>query len=245
MFCFSSQRKNRGDRLASDFSQSASALNHLTVPGSPDCIVNMCHSDSNISNISLLKSAVKIKSMLSGSRSKKNISASTPPSLSAECVVVEESGSVIETQPAFQVKADICFIDGEPSSLSSSRHSINLVPQPKTRPQNIVVEADSSSGNSSSADDIAPMASPEKTPPESGVSSPTHFEPPDLSPCLRVRYQLVNEADVQVCKLNHTRTIVSKVLSSKFLRRWEMHHIHLGDTHISSRTVNILVFSQF
>ena len=43
---------------------------------------------------------------------------------------------------------------------------------------------------------------------------------------------------VQVCYLNHTRTIISKVLSSKFLRRWETHHIYLNDDCISSKTVS-------
>lgn len=55
----------------------------------------------------------------------------------------------------------------------------------------------------------------------------------------RTKFKLLNEGDVQVCYLNHTRTIISKVLSSKFLRRWETHHIYLNNDCISSKTVSL------
>lgn len=279
MFCFplQSQRKDRRRRefagLTSDFSQSVSALNHLTLPGNSDCLANLCHSDSNISNLhsfSLLKSAVKLKSMLSGSGSKRNVS--EVAAVSTECVLEDHASTVVLVEPPFDVKGDISFIDGEPispskdsvsvvnvSEVESSAEVVSTVQPPLTnnmraqRPRDLApvdlvsaVDVASSSGNSSSSlDVIAPMASPEKlSPPESGVCSPALLDLHDVSPCPRLRYQLLSEGDVQVCQLNHTRTIVSKVLSSKFLRRWETHHVQLGDANIFSRTVRI-AFSFF
>jgi hypothetical protein len=53
------------------------------------------------------------------------------------------------------------------------------------------------------------------------------------------RFKTLLEGDIQVCYLNHTRTVVSKILSSKFLRRWESHHLYLNDSCISSKTVSL------
>lgn len=50
------------------------------------------------------------------------------------------------------------------------------------------------------------------------------------------RFKLICEGDLQVCYLNHTRTVISKILSSKFLRRWESHRLYLNDSCISSKT---------
>ena len=52
------------------------------------------------------------------------------------------------------------------------------------------------------------------------------------------KFKLIHEGDIQVCRLNHSRTLISKVLSSKFLRRWEAHHIYLGDFQLYSATVS-------
>lgn len=52
------------------------------------------------------------------------------------------------------------------------------------------------------------------------------------------KYKLVSEGDIQLCRLNHTRTIVSKIMNSKYLRRWETHHLVLGNFDISSTTVS-------
>ncbi|PSN46019.1 hypothetical protein C0J52_15802 [Blattella germanica] len=57
------------------------------------------------------------------------------------------------------------------------------------------------------------------------------------------RFKPLLEGDIQVCYLNHTRTVVSKILSSKFLRRWETHHLYLNDSCISSKTVSPQTFS--
>ncbi|XP_048576400.1 C-Maf-inducing protein-like [Nematostella vectensis] len=50
------------------------------------------------------------------------------------------------------------------------------------------------------------------------------------------KFKLIHEGDIQVCRLNHSRTLISKVLSSKFLRRWEAHHVFLGDFQMYSAT---------
>ncbi|CAH3133795.1 unnamed protein product [Porites lobata] len=50
------------------------------------------------------------------------------------------------------------------------------------------------------------------------------------------KFKLIHEGDIQVCRLNHSRTLISKVLSSKFLRRWEAHHVYLGDFQMYSAT---------
>ncbi|KAL7298295.1 hypothetical protein TKK_0008646 [Trichogramma kaykai] len=64
----------------------------------------------------------------------------------------------------------------------------------------------------------------------SGSSSPI----PSSGP----RFKPVEEGDIQVCYLNHARTLVSKILSSRFLRRWETHHLYLNDACLSSKTVS-------
>ncbi|KAG8201592.1 hypothetical protein JTE90_011258 [Oedothorax gibbosus] len=50
------------------------------------------------------------------------------------------------------------------------------------------------------------------------------------------KFKLVHEGDVQVCRLNHSRTVMNKILSSKYLRRWESHHLYLSNTQITSKT---------
>lgn len=50
------------------------------------------------------------------------------------------------------------------------------------------------------------------------------------------RYPLINEGDVQVCRINHHRTLLQKIIYSRPLRRWESHHIILADNHLHSHT---------
>ncbi|XP_039276541.1 C-Maf-inducing protein isoform X4 [Nilaparvata lugens] len=57
------------------------------------------------------------------------------------------------------------------------------------------------------------------------------------------RFKLLTDGEVQCCYLHHTRTVVSKILASKFLRRWENHRLYLNDTHISSKTPSTCVSS--
>ncbi len=52
------------------------------------------------------------------------------------------------------------------------------------------------------------------------------------------KFKLIHEGDVQVCRLNHSSTLLSKILSSKFLRKWESHHVVLADYHLYSTTVS-------
>ena len=80
-----------------------------------------------------------------------------------------------------------------------------------------------------------PGASPPSSPASSSQSgmpsnkSGTHSGP---------KFKLINEGDIQLCRLNHTRTIVSKIMNSKYLRRWESHHLILADSEILSSTVS-------
>lgn len=71
--------------------------------------------------------------------------------------------------------------------------------------------------------------------PSSGSSSSSPSSGP-VGP----RFKPIEEGDIQLCFLNHSKTLVRKILSSKFLRRWETHHLYLNDTCISSKTVSVL-----
>ncbi|KAF7698919.1 C-Maf-inducing protein [Silurus meridionalis] len=51
-----------------------------------------------------------------------------------------------------------------------------------------------------------------------------------------MRYKLLHEGDIQVCAVKHPRSFFSKILTSKFLRRWEPHHLTLTDCSIASAT---------
>ncbi|KAI1890051.1 hypothetical protein AGOR_G00169240 [Albula goreensis] len=51
-----------------------------------------------------------------------------------------------------------------------------------------------------------------------------------------MRYKLLQEGDIQVCVIKHPRTFLSKILTSKFLRRWEPHHLTLTDCSLASAT---------
>ncbi|XP_062474293.1 C-Maf-inducing protein isoform X3 [Pezoporus occidentalis] len=54
--------------------------------------------------------------------------------------------------------------------------------------------------------------------------------------CNGMRYKLLQEGDIQVCVIRHPRTFLSKILTSKFLRRWEPHHLTLADNNVASAT---------
>ncbi|XP_026527841.1 C-Maf-inducing protein isoform X1 [Notechis scutatus] len=54
--------------------------------------------------------------------------------------------------------------------------------------------------------------------------------------CSGMRYKLLQEGDIQVCVVRHPRTFLSKILTSKFLRRWEPHHLALTDHSLASAT---------
>uniref|UniRef100_A0A915I2Y2 C-Maf-inducing protein PH domain-containing protein n=1 Tax=Romanomermis culicivorax TaxID=13658 RepID=A0A915I2Y2_ROMCU len=50
------------------------------------------------------------------------------------------------------------------------------------------------------------------------------------------KFKFVNEGQIQICRLNHARTVLGKLSSSKLLRRWETHFLILGDDEIKSKT---------
>ena len=76
----------------------------------------------------------------------------------------------------------------------------------------------------------------------SAVSSKTSSQddllPSSPPPVLQRRLlKLLSEGDIQLCRVTHSATVIGKILSSKFLRRWETHHLYLNDAQISSKTV--------
>jgi hypothetical protein len=50
------------------------------------------------------------------------------------------------------------------------------------------------------------------------------------------RYKLLIEGVVQVCRVPHAKNIIEKIRFSRFLRRWEDHHINLESSEITSET---------
>lgn len=54
-------------------------------------------------------------------------------------------------------------------------------------------------------------------------------------PCLK--YKLLKEGQVQVCRVQHSRNVFSKIASSKFMRRWETHQLMLERDEIVAKIV--------
>jgi len=54
---------------------------------------------------------------------------------------------------------------------------------------------------------------------------------------IQQRYKLLKDGVVQVCRVPHAKNIIEKIRFSRFLRRWEDHHINLEQTEIISTTV--------
>ncbi|XP_022253248.1 C-Maf-inducing protein-like isoform X2 [Limulus polyphemus] len=50
------------------------------------------------------------------------------------------------------------------------------------------------------------------------------------------KLKLLHETDVLLCKVFHSRNVVHKFLGSKFLRKWENHHLFFTDSEIISRS---------
>ena len=57
-----------------------------------------------------------------------------------------------------------------------------------------------------------------------------------LSAGSNTRYPLLSEGDVQVCSINHHSSLLQKIMNSRLLRRWESHHLTLGDSNFYSST---------
>lgn len=78
---------------------------------------------------------------------------------------------------------------------------------------------------------------------QSPLNSPNRSSAPS-SP-IGPKFKIIHEGDVHLCRLNHQRTIVSKILSSKFLRRWETHRIYLTSVNLASKTVCLFIILSF
>ena len=53
-----------------------------------------------------------------------------------------------------------------------------------------------------------------------------------------LRYKLLHESNIQVCRVSHGSNVVNKILNLKFMRRWESHSLVLSDSTLYSRTVS-------
>lgn len=54
---------------------------------------------------------------------------------------------------------------------------------------------------------------------------------------IQQRFKLLTDGLMQVCRVPHAKNILEKIRFSRFLRRWEDHHVHLEQNEISSQTV--------
>lgn len=54
---------------------------------------------------------------------------------------------------------------------------------------------------------------------------------------IQQRYKLLTDGVVQICRVPHAKNIIEKIRFSRFLRRWEDHHIHLEQSELTSKTV--------
>jgi len=57
---------------------------------------------------------------------------------------------------------------------------------------------------------------------------------------IQQRYKLLTDGVVQVCRVPHAKNIIEKIRFSRFLRRWEDHHINLEQSQLISTTVRFL-----
>jgi len=55
------------------------------------------------------------------------------------------------------------------------------------------------------------------------------------------RYKLIVDGLVHVCRVPHAKNIIEKIRFSRFLRRWEEHHIKLAQNEILSDTVRVII----
>ena len=91
--------------------------------------------------------------------------------------------------------------------------------------------------NMTLAERLAPKVEPSATA-VAGVSKNECMVAPVKLTCHGPKFKLLTTDQIQVCRLNHTRTIISKIMNSKYLRRWETHTISLGEEMIESTTVS-------
>ena len=74
------------------------------------------------------------------------------------------------------------------------------------------------------------------------VSHDEHCQPQREISISGPKFPLLHEGDITVCRVSHQRSLLSKILGSRILRRWETHRIVLSEVQIYSRTVRMLGF---
>lgn len=156
-----------------------------------------------------------------------------------------ESESTVDT-PNEGVEDDAGSISADGSSDSGgcggvATDDIRLQDSEEQAPLNGAVSSSSSSTPSTPDVDSSPLSRCRRIPWTSGGAKRT-----SMSPAVwghgggggggTSRCKLLSEGDIQLCRLNHTRTIVSKIMNSKYLRRWESHHLLLDNCEIRSNT---------
>ena len=95
----------------------------------------------------------------------------------------------------------------------------------------------SASESCSTTPDHSPHSSPETTVVDKPFHYHHHSHKRHHGNHSKAKYKLISDGEIQVCKLNHRRTILSKIMNSKYLRRWEPHHLVLGEVELQSSTV--------
>lgn len=160
---------------------------------------------------------------------------------------VENESPVVET-PNEAVEDDAGSISADGSSDSGgcvgiATDDIRLSEEPA--PMNGTVSSSRSSSTPSTPDvESSPLTRCRHIPSTSGSVQRTPGSPAAWGHGGGIgtsRCKLISEGDIQLCRLNHTRTIVSKIMNSKYLRRWESHHLLLDSCEIRSNTVDNVI----
>ena len=156
-----------------------------------------------------------------------------------------ESESRVDA-PNESVEDDAGSISADGSSDSGgcggvAADDIRLQDSEEQAPSNGAVSSSSSSTPSTPDVDSSPLSRCRRIPWSSGGSKRTPGSPVVWGHGVggTSRCKLLSEGDIQLCRLNHTRTIVSKIMNSKYLRRWESHRLLLDSCEIRSNTVTI------
>lgn len=120
-----------------------------------------------------------------------------------------------------------------------SRDSPSPRPRPPPRPGRPAMDLTSTSGGGDSRqiEETKPLLGGDVPAPEGTKMGAVPCRRALLL-CNGMRYKLLQEGDIQVCVIRHPRTFLSKILTSKFLRRWEPHHLTLADNSLASATVS-------
>jgi len=160
-----------------------------------------------------------------------------------------ENDSAIET-PNEGVEDDAGSISADGSSDSGgcggvATDDIRLQDSEEQPPSNGPTSSSSSSTPSTPDVESSPLTRCRRIPSTSGGVKRSHGSPAawgHVNGGGTSRCKLLSEGDIQLCRLNHTRTIVSKIMNSKYLRRWESHHLILDSCEIRSSTVANITF---